>query len=59
MRRIIQFFKESYAELKRVTWPTRSEVGNSTRVVIISVFIFAAVLGFIDLVLLRIIDALF
>ena len=59
MRRIIQFFKDCYAELKRVTWPTRSEVGNSTKVVIISVFIFAIVLGTIDLVLLRLIDILF
>ena len=59
MRRIWQFFKDSYAELKRVTWPTRSEVGSSTKVVIISVFIFAAVLGLIDLILLRLIDALF
>ncbi len=59
MRRIWKFFKDSYAELKRVTWPTRSEVGSSTKVVIISVAIFAAVLGLIDLVLLRLIDALF
>ena len=59
MRRIIQFFSNSYSELKRVTWPSRSEIANSTRVVIVSIAIFAIVLGLIDLALLQLIDLLF
>lgn len=59
MRKIAQFFSNSYGELKRVVWPSRSEVGNSTRVVIISISIFAIVLGLIDLALLQLIDLLF
>lgn len=59
MRKIAQFFSNSYGELKRVVWPSRSEVANSTRVVIISISIFAIVLGLIDLALLQLIDLLF
>ena len=50
MRRIFQFFRESYAELRKVSWPSREEVGNSTRIVLISVALIALVLGLIDFV---------
>lgn len=59
MRKIVAFFKDSYAELRKVVWPTREEVGSSTRVVLVSVVIFAAVLGIIDYVFLTAIDLLF
>ncbi|MCL2440151.1 MAG: preprotein translocase subunit SecE [Treponema sp.] len=59
MRKIIQFFKESYAELKKVVWPGRDDVVSSVKVVIISTIIVAAILGVIDLVLFRGITALF
>jgi preprotein translocase subunit SecE len=59
MKKIIQFFKESYAELKKVIWPSKEEVAQSTKVVIISVIIFAAVLGLVDFLLLLGIDAIF
>jgi preprotein translocase subunit SecE len=59
MKKIIQFFKESYAELKKVIWPSKSEVAQSTKIVIISVIIFAVVLGLVDFLLLLGIDAIF
>lgn len=59
MRKLIAFFQDSYAELKKVVWPTREEVGASTRVVLVSVLIFAAVLGLVDYVFLTGIDLLF
>jgi len=59
MKKIIQFFKDSYAELKRVVWPSRENVAASTRVVIVSVLIFAVVLGFVDFLLLKGMDLLF
>ena len=59
MRKIVQFFKDSYAELKKVVWPSREEVGSSTKVVLVSVAIFAIVLGLIDYVFLTGIDILF
>jgi len=59
MRKIIQFFKESYAELKKVVWPSRDDVIGSVKVVIISTIVVAAILGVIDLLLFRGITALF
>ena len=59
MKRIIQFFKDSYAELKRVVWPSRENVASSTKVVIVSVLIFAVVLGFVDFLLLKGMDFIF
>ncbi|NBF39513.1 MAG: preprotein translocase subunit SecE, partial [Spirochaetes bacterium] len=56
MRRIIQFFKDSYAELKKVVWPSRDEVASSTKVVLVSVALFAAVLGILDFLFLTGID---
>jgi preprotein translocase subunit SecE len=59
MKKIIQYFKDSYAELKKVVWPSREEVGSSTKVVIVSVIIFAAVLGLMDFLFLYGIDLIF
>ncbi len=59
MRRIVQFFKDSYAELKRVVWPGREAVASSTKVVIVSVVIFALVLGVVDFLLLKGMDLIF
>ena len=49
MAKVIQFFKESRAELKKVVWPTKDDVISSIKVVIISTFIVALVLGLLDL----------
>ena len=59
MRKIITFFQESFAELKKVTWPSREETIASTRVVIVSTLIIAFMLGLVDLVLFQIMDRLF
>lgn len=59
MKRVIQFFKESISELKKVSWPGREEVASSTKVVVISVVLFAAILGLVDFLLVTGIDKLF
>jgi len=59
MKKIVQFIKESYAELKKVVWPGRDDVISSVKVVLISTVIVAAVLGLIDFLLLLGIRALF
>jgi preprotein translocase subunit SecE len=59
MQRIIKFFKDSYAELKKVTWPSRDEVLSSTRVVIIAILAVAFALGLVDILLLNGITFLF
>jgi len=59
MKKIIQFIKESYAELRKVIWPGRDDVISSVKVVLISTVIVAAILGLIDMVLLFGIRAVF
>jgi len=59
MKRIVSFIKESYAELRKVVWPSRDGVISSVKVVIISTAIIAAVLGFIDVLLLLGVQAIF
>ncbi|MBS7265016.1 MAG: preprotein translocase subunit SecE [Treponema sp.] len=49
MAKVIQFFKESKAELKRVVWPTKDDVISSIKVVIISTILVALILGLLDL----------
>jgi preprotein translocase SecE subunit len=48
------FFGEVQEELKKCAWPTQGELIQSTWVVIISVFILAAVVTVSDLVLMQI-----
>jgi len=52
MNKIVQFFKDSYAELRKVVWPTRDDVISSVKVVIVSTLVFAVVLGLVDALLL-------
>lgn len=47
------FFGEVQAELKKCAWPTRSELLESTIVVMVSVLIITAAVGLSDLVLLQ------
>ena len=59
MKKVIQFFKESYAELRKVIWPGREDVISSVKVVIVSTVIVALVLGLVDVLLLFGIRAIF
>jgi len=59
MKKIVQFVKESYAELRKVIWPGRDDVISSVKVVIISTMIIAAVLGLIDVLLMFGVQAIF
>jgi preprotein translocase subunit SecE len=54
----VQFFKEAYVELKKVTWPGRKEIIAATIVVSILVIIVAAYVGVIDFFLARILGIL-
>ncbi|MCG8569132.1 MAG: preprotein translocase subunit SecE [Spirochaetes bacterium] len=46
---IFNFLKESYAELKKVNWPSREEVLSQTRVVVVSLVVVSVLLAFIDM----------
>ena len=43
------YFREVYAELRKVSWPTRTELVRMTQVVIATVIIFAFIIGAADL----------
>jgi preprotein translocase subunit SecE len=46
--KIQRFFQETVGELRRVSWPTRQEAIRLTEIVIIVIFIMAAILGGLD-----------
>ncbi len=48
MSKVMQFLRESKAELKKVVWPSREDVISSVEVVIISTILIAIVLGLLD-----------
>ena len=52
------FFKEVVDELKRVSWTTRRELVDSTIVVVVSIFILAAIIGVLDYFLTLALDKL-
>lgn len=56
--RMVRYFKDTKAELKRVTWPTRSQTVNSTVVVIVTVLIVGACIWSLDFVFKFLIDLL-
>jgi len=45
---IVKYFKETKAELRKVTWPTRQEALNLTLIVVAFTISMAALLGIID-----------
>ena len=47
----VQFLKEVRVEMKKVTWPQRKEIVGSTAVVIAASFVVSFFLGFVDLIL--------
>jgi preprotein translocase subunit SecE len=59
MNKIMRFFKESFGELKKVTWPSREEVTSSTKVVLVSTILIAIALGLVDYLIFRGIDLIF
>jgi preprotein translocase subunit SecE len=59
MGKLVQFIKESYAELRKVIWPGRDDVVSSVKVVIVSTVLIAAILGLVDILLLLGVQAIF
>ncbi|HPS64547.1 MAG TPA: preprotein translocase subunit SecE [Ignavibacteria bacterium] len=46
--KIKNFFIDTYKELNKVTWPKRKELLDSTKIVIITMFVFAGIVWVID-----------
>jgi preprotein translocase subunit SecE len=53
MNKIVKFFQEVRAELKKVSWPTRKELIDSTKVVIIASVLLILFIGLVDVILAR------
>ena len=58
-RRGSRFFTEVVAELRKVSWPTRTQLMQSTAVVLVVVAIVSIYLALLDSVFRRLVDALF
>jgi len=56
IERIRLFLSETRTELKKVTWPTREELRESTIVVIVSTFIVTIFVGVVDQIISRIVQ---
>jgi preprotein translocase subunit SecE len=56
--RILRYFKETRAEVRKVSWPTRREAFRLTLVVLAVTISMALVLGALDYVFARLIAAL-
>lgn len=48
MKKIVQFFKDSYGELKKVVWPSKDSVIASTKVVVVSTLLVSIFLAAVD-----------
>lgn len=53
------FLHETKNELKKVTWPTKEELKESTRVVIVGAFLLTVFIGIVDQILSRIVKLIF
>jgi preprotein translocase subunit SecE len=56
MKKIINFIKESYAELKKVIWPSRDDVVAQTIVVVVSLVFVSIALALIDFASFKVIE---
>lgn len=55
IKAIKKFIVEARGELTKVSWPSKEDVWDSTKVVIVSVIIISIFLGFIDILFSKLI----
>ena len=53
---VVAFFRESYAELQKVTWISRKEVMGSTVVIIILIGIISVFVALIDMFFVKLVQ---
>jgi preprotein translocase subunit SecE len=49
--RVVSFYHEVVAEMRKVTWPDREQLKDTTIKILIFVLFIAAILGLVDLIL--------
>ena len=57
--KIINFFKDVVKEMKKVTWPTKDELKESTTIVIVVCLIIAAFTYVIDMTISKLLEGIF
>jgi preprotein translocase subunit SecE len=57
-QKIRHFFSETRVEMRKVTWPTRDELKESTKIVIVATFVVTVFIGIIDQILTLIVRRL-
>ncbi|MCH7962827.1 MAG: preprotein translocase subunit SecE [Bacteroidetes bacterium] len=57
--KIIKFFEDVVKEMKKVTWPTKPELMESTKVVIIACLILASFTYVIDMIINLVLKGIF
>jgi preprotein translocase subunit SecE len=50
MKRFIAYVRESFGELKKVSWPKKNEIVTSSVIIIVFIVIMTLFLGFIDFI---------
>jgi len=57
--KVKKYLNEVTKEMKKVSWPTRSQLRESTYIVIVSMLIFTAFVYVVDLIMVKIITLIF
>ena len=57
--KIIKFFEDVIKEMKKVTWPTKAELVESTKIVIVVCLILAGFTYVIDMIINQVIKGIF
>jgi len=57
--KIINFVNDVVKEMKKVTWPTRDELKESTSIVIVVCLVLAAFTYIVDMVITKILQGIF
>ncbi|MBT8380373.1 MAG: preprotein translocase subunit SecE [Ignavibacteria bacterium] len=57
--KIIKFFEDVVKEMKKVTWPTKAELVESTKIVIVACLILAGFTYVIDMLINQVIKGIF
>ena len=57
--KIVKFFEDVVKEMKKVTWPTKAELVESTKIVIVACIILAGFTYGIDMLISLVISGIF
>jgi len=57
--RVTRFFNEVVVELRKVSWPTRTQLLQATAIVVVAVAVVAAYFALLDAIFRRLVDAIF